>query len=75
MVGKDKKEVWSGITSFAPQLDQLQHKGDTITSEVPADPATVCDQYWSKVGNNIIDLAQRSSRHQVMYLLLCYFWL
>ena len=65
-MGKPKETVWDAIARFTPQLDQLQHKGETITSEAPLDPEIVSAQYWNKVSTNLIDLAQKfESSHQV----------
>ena len=66
LVGKPKETVWDAIARFTPQLDQLQHKGETITCEAPLDPDVVSAQYWNKVATNLIDLAQKfESSHQV----------
>jgi len=65
-VGTSKEKVWEAIARFTPQLDQLQHKGETITNEVPLDPETVAAQYWLKVASNLIELAKKfESYHQV----------
>ena len=58
-VGKDKAYVWYSIHKFAPQLDKLQQKADNISSEVPLDSDAACQQYWTKVGNNILDLTKK----------------
>jgi len=52
LVGKPKETVWDAIARFTSQLDQLQHKGETITSEAPFDPEVVSAQYWNKVATN-----------------------
>ena len=68
LVGETKGYVWEVITKFTPQLDQLQQKDETITSATPLYPDVISDQYWSKVANNLIDLANKfSSRQQVRY--------
>ena len=68
MVGKPKEFVWEVARKFAPQLDKLQHKGDFMGSEGPTDPDLACSEYWRKVGENLIDLAQKfESRNQVSH--------
>ena len=43
---KPKETMWDAIARFTPQLDQLQHKGETITSEAPLDleVASLCPE-------------------------------
>lgn len=65
-VGEAKDLVWDIVSKFAPQLDQLQQKDETITSAIPLDPDVILDEYWKKVANNLIDLAKKfNSRDQV----------
>ena len=65
-MGTPKDAVWDAITKFTPQLDQLQHKGEAITSEAPLDPEILSAQYWTKVATNLIDLANKfASSNQV----------
>ena len=72
LVGKSKEAAWDIMHRFAAQLDQLQHKSETLTSEAPADPVTVCNDYWRRVANNIMDLVNKlPSRHQVSMYLMC----
>ena len=66
LVGETKEHVWDIITKFTPQLDKLQQKDETLTSSTPLDPEVISDQYWRKVANNLIDLAEKfESRQQV----------
>lgn len=51
---------------LAPQLDRLQHKEETITAEEVVDPNILRENFWKKVGTNLIDLAKSlDSQHQV----------
>ena len=59
LVGKSKESVWEVVSKFAPQLDRLQLKEDTICSEGPPDPDVACQEYWRKVGENLIDLTKK----------------
>ena len=56
-MGKTKEQVWELFAKYARQLDQLQHKGETITSEAPLDPEVVSPAYWRQVADNLLDLA------------------
>ena len=61
--------MWAAIKKLAPQLDQLQHKNDTIVLDEMDDPEMVCNKFWRKVGNNLIELAKcLESHHQVASL-------
>jgi len=55
--------MWEAIARFTPHLDQVQHKGETISSETPLDPQTVSAQYWTKVATNLAQKFQ--NRHLV----------
>ena len=66
LVGETKEHVWDIISKFAPQLDQLQQKDETIASATPLDPDTISDQYWRRVADNLIDLSKKfNSKQQV----------
>lgn len=66
LVGKPKESLWEAIDWFTPQLDQLQHKGETVTTEIQPDPEAVSTQLWAKVDSNLIDLANKfGSSYQV----------
>lgn len=54
-MGKDDASVWEMFSSFAPRLDALQRKTDSIT-EGPADRSVITAQYWEKVGDNLLQL-------------------
>lgn len=67
MVGEPTTVVWNAIKKLAPQLDKLQHKEDTITSEEVADPDLLREKFWEKVGTSLIDLAKSlDNQHQVI---------
>lgn len=69
MVSKDKQEVWNAIARFAPQLNKLQEKEQTISIEASLEPDIVNAQYWKKVGDNLADLIKKlDSRNQVCNL-------
>jgi len=57
--------MWEAIARFTPHLDQVQHKGETISSETPLRPPhwTVSAQYWTKVATNLAQKFQ--NRHLV----------
>ena len=66
LVGEIKEHVWDIISKFAPQLDQLQQKDETIGNTTPLDPDTISNQYWRRVADNLIDLSKKfDSRQQV----------
>ena len=66
LVGETKEHVWDIISKFAPQLDQLQQKDETIGNTTPLDPDTISNQYWRRVADNLIDLSKKfDSRQQV----------
>ena len=65
MVGKSKETVWELFTKFAPRLNSLQKKTESIGGE-PMDSEAVSAQYWEKVGDNLINLAEQlDSQHKV----------
>ena len=69
MVGEKTTVVWNAIKKLAPQLDRLQHKEETITSEEVDDPNLLCEKFWKKIGTNLIDLANSlDNQHQVLYV-------
>ena len=71
MVGVSDERVWDVITKFSPQLDLLQHKGEAIGSEGPQDPKDASQQYWEKIGDNILDLAKKlDSTQQVKFAVI-----
>ena len=47
--------VLDEFKKFAPQLDTMQYKNETLN--VPVDAAANAAQYWDIVGSNIADLA------------------
>lgn len=53
--------MWDIIEQIAPQLDSLQHKGETICAENPASS----EQYWEKVAENILELTEKLESEQV----------
>lgn len=69
MVGKPKEVVWEQFTKFAPMLDQLQRKGESI-SDAPADEQTKAASYWEKVGTNLLELATKCDSHYQVWLIL-----
>ena len=66
LVLKEKQDVWNAMARFAPQLNKLQQKEDTISIQVPLDKEIVYAQFWRKVGENLTDLIKKfDSRNQV----------
>lgn len=57
MVGKTKECVWEIFGKFAPHLDSLQKRTESI-AEGPVDKEVVIARYWEKVGNNLLQLAE-----------------
>ena len=69
-MGQTHEHVWDVISKFTPHLDKLQQKDETITSAAPPDPEVTSENYWRKVANNLIDLAQKfHSKQQVRPLI------
>ena len=65
LIDKNREEVWEQFKKFAPQLDQLQQKGESI-ADAPVDDKTKSSTYWEKVGSNLLELARKcNSHHQV----------
>ena len=67
LVEISEDHVWEVITKFAPQLDLLQHKGEAIGNEAPQDPKVISQQYWEKIGDNLIDLVKKLDSSQQVY--------
>lgn len=67
LIAKDKEEVWKQFTKFAPQLDQLQQKGESI-ADAPVDEKTKSSTYWEKVGSNLLELARKCNSHHQVWL-------
>lgn len=68
------EHVWEILSKHAPQLDRLQHKGETLTAEAPLDAEAVSEQYWRNVGSNLIALANKfDSRQKVSTRILTFF--
>ena len=60
LVGQTHEHVWEVVSRFTHHLDKLQQKDETITSAASPDPEVTSEQYWRKVANNLINLAQCS---------------
>ena len=58
MVGMSNESVWELFRKFAPRLDNLQKWTESIAGG-PMDREVVIAQYWEKVGNNLIQLAEQ----------------
>ena len=69
MVTKPKEKIWEHFTRFAPLLDQLQQKGDSI-ADAPVDEKTKSTNYWEKVGSNLLELARKCDNNYQVWLML-----
>ena len=59
MVGKEEQYIWQAFAKFTRQLDQLQQKTESFADESYLDPTEVTNQYWNKIGSNLLDLAKK----------------
>jgi hypothetical protein len=68
LVLKKKEDVWNAMIKFAPQLNKLQQKDETICCETPLDQETIDALYWKKVGGNLVDLIGKIDSATQVYM-------
>ena len=60
--------VWDTISTFTPQLNQLQQKCETLSSYVPLDPDQVHSAYWTRVGEKLLAIAKKLKSYHNIYV-------
>ena len=64
-MGKNPKEVWDAFAKFVPTLNTLQQKSQSIC-RAPQSKEDESVQFWSKVGTNLLKLAEEiESQYEV----------